>query len=126
MVRLMKMSCAILIALAVTLIAQTNPRQTVRFSDSWKFYKGDATGADQVTFPDGTWQTVCLPHTVQLESAKTHGSYDYYHGYCWYRKTFYPDALWQGKKAFLEFEAGMQTTEVWVNGTKKTSCQYNF
>jgi hypothetical protein len=122
MVRYVTLSGAILMLLTGSLIAQTNPRLTVHFSDSWKFYRGDATGgADQVSFPDDAWETVCLPHTVKLESAKTHGSYDYYHGYCWYRKTFTPNASWQGKKAFLEFEAGMQTTEVWVNGTKKTT-----
>jgi hypothetical protein len=123
MVRYMTNAIAILLALTGSLSALASPRINAHFSDSWKFYKGDATGADQVAFSDNTWQTVCLPHTAQLESAKKHGSYDYYHGYCWYRKTFTPDASWQGKKAFLEFEAGMQTTEVWVNGVKKTTFQ---
>jgi hypothetical protein len=121
MLRHMTLAGMILVLFTGSLVSQTKPRQTVHFSDSWKFYKGDATGADRVAFADDAWQTVCLPHTVQLESAKSHAAYAYYHGYCWYRKTFTPHASWQGKKAFLEFEAGMQTTEVWVNGAKKTT-----
>jgi beta-galactosidase len=122
MLRQLMLILPVLLVLTLTAFAQTTVRRSIHFSDSWKFYRGDATGgADQVSFPDNDWETVCLPHTVKLESAKTHGSYDYYHGYCWYRKTFTPNALWQGKKAFLEFEAGMQTTDVWVNGAKKTT-----
>ncbi|MBN1128129.1 MAG: hypothetical protein JXA71_04050 [Chitinispirillaceae bacterium] len=115
-----------LVILSVVLLfsgiaAQTTPRQTINFSNSWKFYRGNASGAEQASFSDNSWATVCLPHMVELESAKSHGRYDYYHGYCWYRKSFTPAASFQGKKLFLEFEAGMQVTEVWINGTKKTT-----
>ena len=119
MARYATLGLAIAVLLTGSLYAQTAVRRTVHFSDSWKFYRGDATGAEQVSFSDDSWEMVCLPHTVKLESAKSHDKYQYYHGYCWYRKSFTPEASWQGKKAFLEFEAGMQTTEVWVNGTKK-------
>jgi hypothetical protein len=121
MIRPLAAAITILIVLSGALFAQTNPRQKVHFSDSWKFYRGDASGADQVSFSDNAWETVCLPHTVKLESAKSHAAYEYYHGYCWYRKSFTPNTSWQGKKAFLEFEAGMQTSDVWVNGVKKTT-----
>jgi beta-galactosidase len=102
--------------------AQTFPRKDLRFIDNW-FYLGDATGADAITFNDAAWDTVCLPHTARVESAKTHSNYDYYQGYYWYRKSFTPDLSFRGKKVFLEIEAGMQSTQVWINGTSKLTYQ---
>ncbi|MBN1757504.1 MAG: DUF4982 domain-containing protein [Chitinispirillaceae bacterium] len=93
-------------------------RQKVHFSELWKFYRGDARGAEAVSFDDAEWETVCLPHTVRLESAKTHTSYDYYQGYCWYRKSFVPPESFRGRKVLIEFEAAMQSTEVYFNGKK--------
>ncbi len=87
--------------------------QDVRFSDSWKFYQGDVTGAQATSYNDASWGTVYLPHTVGLASVG--GSP--YMGYCWYRKTFTPGASMAGKKLFLEFQAAMQLAYVWVNGT---------
>jgi beta-galactosidase len=97
--------------------AQGFPRKDLRFCDNWKFYLGDATNAEQVTFSDASWDTVCVPHTAHLESAKSHGAWDYYQGYYWYRKSFIPDTSLRNKKVFLEFEAVMQTTSVYLNGT---------
>ncbi|MBN2189109.1 MAG: DUF4982 domain-containing protein [Chitinispirillaceae bacterium] len=99
--------------------AQTFPRKDLRFCDNWRFYRGDQIGAQAPTFNDASWATVCLPHTARIESAKSHTNWDYYKGYCWYRKSFTPDTAWRGKKIFLEVEAGMQTTQVWVNNTSK-------
>lgn len=105
-----------LIALmAAGVFAQSFPRKDLRFCDNWKYHPGDATGAEQVSFSDAAWETVCLPHTARIESAKTHGSWDYYQGYYWYRKSFVPDTSLKNKKVFLEFEAVMQTTSVYLN-----------
>jgi len=99
-------------------IAQTFPRQDLRFNDSWKFNLGDVNGAQATNYSDAAWTTVCLPHTARLESAVSHGSWDNYLGICWYRKSFTPDSTWKGKKVFLEFEAAMQQDTIYVNGTK--------
>ncbi len=100
--------------------AQTFPRKDLRFCDNWRFYRGDVSGAEQVSFiVPASWDTACLPHTARVESAKTHTNWDYYKGYYWYRKSFTPDTSFRGKKIFLEIEAGMQTTQVWVNGVSK-------
>ncbi len=107
----------LLVAMFANSRAQTFPRQDLRFTDNWKFYLGDASGAQATNFSDASWTTVCLPHTARVESAISHGSWDYYQGYYWYRKSFTPDTSWKGRKVFLEVEAGMQTTQVWVNGT---------
>jgi beta-galactosidase len=112
-----------LFVIGFSAFAQTFPRKDLRFTDNWKFYLGDATGAQAASFSDASWTAVCLPHTARVESAITHGSWDYYQGYYWYRKSFTPDTSWKGKKVFLEVEAGMQTTQVWVNGTSKLTYQ---
>ena len=110
-------------AFYATINAQTFPRQDVRLDGPWMFYRGDVTGAQQPSFSDAAWEPVCLPHTARIESAKTHSNWDYYIGYCWYRKSFTPNPSFKGKKLFLEIEAGMQTTQVWVNGTSKIMYQ---
>ncbi len=99
--------------------AQTFPRQDIRYSANWKFYRGYMNGAQATSFNDGSWSTVCLPHTVNVESAISNPDYDYYQGYCEYRKSFVPDSTWRGKKVFLEFEAAMQTDTIWINGNLK-------
>ncbi|HAJ79657.1 MAG TPA: hypothetical protein DCO75_07785 [Fibrobacteres bacterium] len=93
--------------------------QDIRFSGSWKFYRGTPSGSPQNTsFSDASWSTVYLPHTDSI-------AYDYrssyiYTGVSWYRKTFTPDATYSGKKVFLEFEAAMQAAKVYVNGDSVT------
>src|SRR5664279_5546956 len=87
-------------------VSETFPRQDMRLGGPWMFYRGDVTGAEQTAFNDAAWDSVCLPHTARIESAKTHTSWDYYIGYCWYRKQFVPGETYKGKKLFLEVEAG--------------------
>jgi hypothetical protein len=106
--------------------AQVFPRRDLRFTDNWKFYLTSAADSGSLApaagaFNDASWTTVCLPHTARVESAISHGSWDYWKGVCWYRKSFTPDPSFQGKKIFLEVEAGMQATQVYINGTLKTT-----
>ena len=98
-----------------TAILPLSARQNVRFSKSWKFYRGDAGGAQATTFNDAGWQTVCLPHTVREEL--NYRTSDIYMGVCWYRKTFTLPAELEGKIICIEFGAAMQSAEVWLNGT---------
>ena len=93
--------------------------QVITFDTAWKFYRGNPTGAQAPSFPDASWQTVYLPHpdSILLNTATS----SYYEGYCWYRKTFTPDASFQGKKVFLEIEAGMQTALVYFNNALLTT-----
>jgi beta-galactosidase len=97
---------------------QANAVETIRFSDNWKFNRGEADGAQEPSYGDGSWETVYLPHTVRLESV---GNPDNYLGICWYRKSFFPNASWDGQRVFLEFEAAMQTAQVYCNGTLLTT-----
>lgn len=58
-----------------------------------------------------------MPHSVRLEPKVNGGDNQSYQGIGWYRRHFPLDNSYAGKKLFVEFEAAMTTTEVWVNGT---------
>jgi beta-galactosidase len=104
--------------LALTVSPAVFAAQTIRFSDSWTFYRGDASGAQATNFNDGSWETVYLPHTVRLESIANPSNYL---GICWYRKGFTPSAAWNDQRLFLEFEAAMQVSQVYLNGALLTT-----
>lgn len=88
----------------------------VRFHDNWKFHGSNAGGAEDPSYNDNTWETVFLPHPMSLEAPG---------GRCptgdiWYRKIFSAET-YQGKKVIIEFQGAMQTTDVYVNGTRVTT-----
>jgi beta-galactosidase len=89
--------------------------QDVRFSDGWKFYLGDASGAQQTSFSDASWTNVYLPHTPRIEL--NYATSSIYMGVCWYRKSFTPAPSFQGKKIYIEFGGAMQTAQVYLNGS---------
>ncbi len=113
-IRLFSYTPSFVSVLIFSLIAESNAGQDIRFSDGWKFYLGDASGAQATTFSDASWATVYLPHTPRIEL--NYNTSSIYMGVCWYRKSFVPDPSFLGKKCFLEFEAAMQTAQVYVNG----------
>ena len=45
-----------------------NVRHESSFDDNWKFYKGDAAGAEATTFNDASWRNVDLPHDWSIEA----------------------------------------------------------
>lgn len=90
--------------------------QVVRFSDAWKCRDGRVSGAEATNYDDASWETVRLPHPKSLVAPG---------GACpmgdsWYRKTFSAEE-YQGKKVVIEFLGGMQTVDVYVNGSKVTT-----
>ncbi|MBN1760894.1 MAG: DUF4982 domain-containing protein [Chitinispirillaceae bacterium] len=109
------LATVLLLCLVFTLAAG----QRNRFSRSWKFYLGDANGAQATTFNDGSWETVHLPHTIKEEL--NYRTSNIYMGVCWYRKHFTLPAELEGKIIYIEFGAAMQKAEVWINGTSVTT-----
>ncbi len=91
-----------------------SPRTVASFNPGWRFYKGDAKGAEAVGFDDSAWASVNLPHTLDLLPLESSGS-DNYQGPAWYRKTFdfTPKA---GMRTVIHFEAVMGKSTVWING----------
>lgn len=95
-------------------------RQQQLFNDDWKFYKGDAPGAEAATFDDGAWQAVTLPHDWSIEGPFdpqwASGTGFLPGGIGWYRKTFtLPDEA-EAQQTALHFEGVYCNSEVWLNG----------
>lgn len=93
----------------------TAPRVVLGLNDGWRFRKGDASGAQGVSFNDSSWQSVAVPHTWNALDGQDGGS-NYYRGVGWYRRHLTVPTSYSGKRFYLEFGAVNQTAEVWVNG----------
>jgi beta-galactosidase len=110
---------AFLLLVTSTLIAQST-RQTILLNDSWKFYKGDITNANNPMFNDANWRTVDLPHDWSIEGpfdeqwASATGYLPA--GIGWYRKSFNVSPNLRSKNIFLYFDGVYKNSEVWING----------
>jgi len=107
------------------LMAQTTaapPRIRDSFDFGWKFFKGDAPGAQEPGFPDSGWRALDLPHDWSIEgpfaenepSGGAGGNAPT--GIGWYRKLFRLPPSFQGRKVSVEFDGVYQNSEVWING----------
>ncbi len=90
-------------------------RIVYNFNQGWRFYLGDVQDAEKITFDDSSWQVVCAPHTVRLETAEASGGRNY-QGIYWYRKHFVMPHDMDGHNVILHFEAIMGKQKIWVNG----------
>lgn len=103
--------------------AQTgSPRQVRSFDTDWFFVQMDPAGAQQITFDDGSWQRLDVPHdwsilgkTDTLNKTGRGGGY-LPAGIGWYRKHFTLDNNTTGKKVFIHFDGVMANSDVWING----------
>jgi len=99
-------------------------REQISADANWKFFLGDAAGAEAATFSDAGWRTVDLPHDWSIESAPNEknltGSGGGYFpaGVGWYRKRFTAPANWKGKEVSVEFEGVAANATVYLNGKK--------
>ena len=104
--------------------------RTQSFNDNWKFYLGDASGAEAQAFDDSTWEYVTLPHdysidqdyspSMEAESAYKPG------GVGWYRKSFYVDQALAGKQVRIDFDGVYMDATVWINGTQLGNHPYGY
>ena len=90
-------------------------RKVFSFNDRWKYLKGDSAGAEKPEFDDAAWETVYLPHGLEILPENASGMRNY-QGPAWYRKHFTTDKLAPGERTTLYFEAVMGKSKVWVNG----------
>jgi beta-galactosidase len=95
------------------------PRIRASFDFGWKFFKGDAPGAQQPDFADAPWRSVDLPHDWSIEgpfSQKEPAQASLPAGIGWYRKRFpLPDA-YRNRVVVIEFGGIYENSEVWLNG----------
>jgi len=118
--------------------SQEGPRNTILFDDQWKFYLGDTTGAEQISFDDGDWRTVDLPHDWSIEDIPGTGSpldpdavggidMGYFRGGTgWYRKEFSVPRNLSGKKFFIQFDGVYMNADIWLNGNHLGNHPYGY
>jgi len=102
-------------------------RETVVLADGWRFRQEDSIqGAEQPGFVDASWTVVRVPHTwnrvgYYLPDPASHvhraETIDKTQGIGWYRLAFRPPPSFQGRRAWLEFDAASRLAKVWLNGT---------
>src|SRR5690606_17101505 len=109
MVNWKKITLLLLLAISQTAI-YAQVRKITSFEDSWRFFKGDAPGAEKPAFNDLEWRLLDVPHDWSIE-----GPYDKSNptargggylpaGIGWYRKTFTLDETDARKKHWIEFD----------------------
>jgi beta-galactosidase len=102
------------------------------FNDGWKFYLGDASGAQQPTFSDTSWTSLTVPHDwspalgFDKNSPGGGGSGFMDGGVGWYRKTFTLDSSYTGKNILIEFDGVYMNSQVWINGTSLGTWPYGY
>lgn len=91
------------------------------FNAGWRFYKGEALGAEIPGFDDSQWRPLDLPHDWAIEETfdpklnPETGALRAF-GTGWYRKTFTMPAQIRGKHISVEFDGAMSNSQVWMNG----------
>ncbi len=111
-------------AMAAGLRAEDATPQRIResFDFGWRFFQGDAPGAQQPDFADAGWRNLDLPHDWSIEGpfdekAPSAGPGGYLPtGIGWYRKQFKAPASWDEKAITVEFDGVYQNSDVWLNG----------
>ena len=98
------------------------PRIRDSFDFGWKFFKGDAPGAQTPAFSDAGWRSIDLPHDWSVEGPfgekEPSGGQGGYlpTGIGWYRKHFSVPASHADRKVIIEFDGVYENSEVWING----------
>ncbi|MGD0769560.1 MAG: glycoside hydrolase family 2 TIM barrel-domain containing protein [Tepidisphaeraceae bacterium] len=99
-----------------------SPRTVESFDSDWRFFLGDAPGAQKAGFDDVAWRKLDVPHDWSIEGAidkdnstgKSGGFFPA--GIGWYRKHFTLQADDAAHRVFIEFDGVMANSDVWVNG----------
>ena len=98
--------------------SEGNQRQTYNFNSGWKLQIGDISNAEQVSFNDGAWKPVTLPHAFNEDEAFRVHIEQLTDTVVWYRKHFRLPAADKNKKVFIEFEGVRFAAKVYLNGEK--------
>jgi beta-galactosidase len=110
---------------------QIGNQRRIPFNEGWRFFKGEAAGAEAPSFNDAQWRSLRLPHDWAIE-----GPFDKKYGANtgglpiagtgWYRKRFALPAASQGRRFAIEFDGAMANAHVWLNGRELGSRPYGY
>jgi beta-galactosidase len=103
----------------------------VNFDAGWRFFKGEAPGAEQPGFDDSRWREVRLPHDWAIEGPfdpklNPHTGALPISGTGWYRKAFALPAGAKGRYFWIEFDGAMSNSRVWINGEELGGRPYGY
>ena len=101
------------------------------FNDGWRFFRGEAPGAEEFRFDDATWSPVRLPHDWAIEgpfdaALNPHTGALPIAGIGWYRKTFRLPASGRTGYYAIEFDGAMSNSTVWINGHELGGRPYGY
>lgn len=100
------------------------------FDANWKFYLGDASGAESKNFDDSKWTNVNIPHdySIEQEYSKTGEAESAYllGGTGWYRKHFNLAPDMEGKEIRIDFGGVYMNATIWVNGEQLGTHPYGY
>jgi len=110
---------------------QVKTERRIKFTRDWRFFKGEAAGAEATEFTDSAWRTLDLPHDWAIE-----GPFDKKHdpntgglpisGTGWYRKHFALPVSAKERHLSIEFDGAMSNARVWLNGKELGSRPYGY
>ncbi len=112
----------ILLALTIGCNNTKIARETLKFTNNWKFSLGDSGDFKNPDFDDSTWRTLNVPHDWSIEgefsrsNPASPGGGALPGGIGWYRKSFTVDEADSDKLLFIDFDGVYQNSEVWING----------
>jgi beta-galactosidase len=115
---------------AATAISASGPRR-IDFDADWRFFKGEASGAETPAFDDSKWRQLSLPHDWAIEgpfdpALNPHTGALPYFGTGWYRKSFTVPENGKGKYFSVEFDGAMSNSTVWINGHELGGRPYGY
>jgi beta-galactosidase len=108
-----------------------NDQRRVSFNDDWRFFKGEAQGAERPEFDDSHWRQLRLPHDWAIEgpfdrNLNPHTGALPISGTGWYRKSFTLSENARGRYISIEFDGAMYNAHVWLNGQELGSRPYGY
>ncbi|MBN1139403.1 MAG: DUF4982 domain-containing protein [Anaerolineae bacterium] len=92
------------------------------FDDDWRFFRGDAPGAQDVVYDDHAWRKLDLPHDWSIagpfsQDHPSGGGGGYLPGGVgWYRKSFRLPEEDRGRTISIAFDGVYKNCDVWING----------
>jgi beta-galactosidase len=114
---------------AATAVSVKERRQA--FNDAWRFFKGEAAGAEQPAFDDSRWTELRLPHDWAIDGPfdpklNPHTGALPIFGTGWYRKAFTLPLNAKGRYFSIEFDGAMSNSKVWLNGEELGGRPYGY
>lgn len=122
----------LLLVILMPSVTSAQIRKITSFDPDWRFFKGDASSAENISFDDSKWRTLDVPHDWSIE-----GPYDKTNptargggylpaGIGWYRKTFTLTEADASKLHSIEFDGVMRISDVWINGVHLGQRPYGY